>query len=154
MQPEPAAVALQMETFISDLLPDVKNEMTWNIGNYGFEMKLSANVPEAIRTGLTPLISALIKKAGETGIDYYAIHPGGKKILKVVENALNISKVDNHHSHQVLRDYGNMSSPTILFVFKRIIDGLVKEDKNKLLLGFGFGPGLTLESMIAKIHLQ
>ena len=154
VQSEPAAVALQMESFISNLISSAKNEMAWEIGDYGFEMKLSAYVPEAIRTGIKPLIESLIKRIEKQKFDFYAIHPGGKKILNAVENALAITKEENLHSHHILRDFGNMSSPTILFVMKQIMDELSLQDNNKSLLSFGFGPGLTLESMITKIHIK
>lgn len=154
VQSEPAAVALQMESFISKLLPGAKNEMAWIIGNYGFEMKLSAYVPEAIRAGIKPLIESVRERIENREFDFYAIHPGGKKILNVVENALAITKEENSQSHSVLRDFGNMSSPTILFVMKQIMDDLSLQDNNKLLLSFGFGPGLTLESMISKIQIK
>lgn len=154
VQSEPAAIALQLDSFISNLLPVAQNEMAWAIGDYGFEMKLSAYVPEAIKTGIKPLIESLNKRIDNQKFDFYAIHPGGKKILNVVENALTITKEDNVHSHRVLRDFGNMSSPTILFVMKQIMDDLSMQDKNKSLLSFGFGPGLTLESMITKIYIK
>jgi predicted naringenin-chalcone synthase len=154
VQSEPAAIALQLDSFISNLLPNAQNEMAWAIGDFGFEMKLSAYVPEAIKTGIKPLIESIRKRTDNQQIDFYAIHPGGKKILSVVENALDISKDENLHSHSVLRDFGNMSSPTILFVMKQIMDELSQEDKNKSLLSFGFGPGLTLESMITKIYIK
>jgi alpha-pyrone synthase len=154
VQTEPVAVALQLESFISNLLPNAQNEMAWAIGDFGFEMKLSAYVPEAIKTGIKPLIKSIRKGSGKHKFDFYAIHPGGKKILSVVENALAITKNDNLHSHSVLRDFGNMSSPTILFVMKQIMDDLSLQDNNKSLLSFGFGPGLTLESMITKIYVK
>jgi predicted naringenin-chalcone synthase len=135
-------------------LPNAQNEMAWAIGDYGFEMKLSAYVPEAIRTGIKPLIESLKSRIDNQNFDFYAIHPGGKKILNVVENELAITKEENLHSHSVLRDFGNMSSPTILFVMKQIMDELSLQDNNKSILSFGFGPGLTLESMITKIYIK
>ena len=154
VQSEPTAIALQIASFISHIIPDAKNEMVWEIGDYGFEMKLSAYVPEAIRTGIKPLIELLVKRIENEKFDFYAIHPGGKKILSVVEIALDIAKDENLYAHEVLKNFGNMSSPTILFVMKQIMDELTKEDKDKSLLSFGFGPGLTLESMITKIYLK
>jgi alpha-pyrone synthase len=153
VQSEPAAVALEIEAFISNLLPNAKNEMAWEIGDYGFEMKLSAYVPEAIRFGVEPFIESIRKRIRNRKYDFYAIHPGGKKILSVVENALNISKEENSPSHKVLRDYGNMSSPTILFVMRQVLDELSLADNGRSMLSFGFGPGLTLESMITKVHI-
>ena len=84
-------------------------------------------------------------------IQHFAIHPGGKKILEVIEQELKISKDQNSHAYEVLRNYGNMSSPTILFVLEAVFNGLKEENRNDNILSMAFGPGLTLESMILKV---
>ncbi|QSE98157.1 type III polyketide synthase [Fulvivirga lutea] len=130
-----------------DLLPDGKDEMAWGIGPFGFEMKLSSYVPDIINGGISRLLENYNSK-----FEFYAIHPGGKKILKVVEQALGINKDKNAQAHHVLKNYGNMSSPTVLFVLKEIWDGLTRSDNEKEILSMAFGPGLTLESMTFKIN--
>ena len=87
-------------------------------------------------------------------IDTYAIHPGGIKILQACEKALAISKEQNKYAYQVLRDYGNMSSATILFVLKALLDDMSAGDHDKTIFSCAFGPGLTLESMILKTHIE
>ena len=129
-----------------DLLPAGKGEMAWGVGNFGFEMKLSSYVPDVISSG----ISTLLKNYNQN-FDFYAIHPGGKRILKVIEEQLNITKEQNIQAHEVLKNYGNMSSPTILFVLKRIFDDLKETDADKDVLAMAFGPGLTLESLTFKV---
>ena len=84
-------------------------------------------------------------------IDLFAIHPGGKRILQVIEEELSMSKEDNQHAYHVLRECGNMSSPTVLFVLKHLMDTLSEKDQDKNILSFAFGPGLTLESMLLKV---
>lgn len=145
-------LCLSLDNFYCDLLPAGKQEMAWEIGDHGFEMKLSAYVPDVIKNGVSGLIDRLKTNFDLNNFSYYAIHPGGRKILKVLEDVLNINKEDNRHAYQVLRNYGNMSSPTVLFVLKAIYDELKSTDKGKEILSFAFGPGLTLESMTLTVH--
>ncbi len=144
---------LKLENFYCDIEPSGKDEMTWDIGDFGFEMRLSDRVPEVIENSIGRLTSNLLSqiKMDVRDIDFFAIHPGGKKILEVIEQRLDIPRVKNKYSHRVLKDYGNMSSPTILFVLKEIIESLTADDDNKTILSFAFGPGLTMESMLLRI---
>ncbi|MBX2941025.1 MAG: type III polyketide synthase [Cyclobacteriaceae bacterium] len=130
------------------------DEMAWSIGDFGFEMKLSTYVPEVIRHGIKILTASLLvaNQIKMTDIDYYAIHPGGKKILEAVESELSLKKSDNRFSYSVMKKHGNMSSPTVLFVLQEIYQQLSPQDHNKKILSFGFGPGLTFESLILSIE--
>lgn len=144
------------ERFHNGLAFNGKEHMAWNIGNHGFEMKLSSYVPDTIRTGIKKLTTELLnqfqKNIGD--IFFFAIHPGGKKILEAIEQELGISREQNEPAYTVLRKYGNMSSATILFVLHHIMQQLQPHDSDKLVLSFAFGPGLTLESMLLKTHYQ
>jgi predicted naringenin-chalcone synthase len=144
---------LSLEAFHCNILQSAEEEMSWNIGNFGFEMKLSDKVPSILGKGVVSLVNDLRRQSGlgQLKIDKYAVHPGGKKILKVIEEALNISKEDNEFAREVLKLYGNMSSVTIFFVLQRIWDSMSAEDNDKHILALAFGPGLTLESMVLKI---
>jgi alpha-pyrone synthase len=88
----------------------------------------------------------------QNDIAYFAIHPGGKKILEVIEQELNLTKEQNKPAYEVLRNYGNMSSPTVLFVLQEVCKNLNHTDHSKKILSFAFGPGLTLESMVLEIQ--
>jgi alpha-pyrone synthase len=147
------SINLKIENFHCDLMIEGEQEMTWGIGDHGFEMTLSTYVPDLIKKGVKSLIDNLLTslELSTSQIQHFAIHPGGKKILEVIEAELNISKEDNKHAYQVMKNYGNMSSPTILFVLERIFLELEEKDKNSNILGLAFGPGLTLESMILKV---
>jgi len=146
---------LTIEKFHCDLAPESKNEMTWDIGNHGFDMKLSPQVPDIIRQGIEKLCLNLLHqdKFEQDSIDIYAIHPGGRKILEVIEEKLKVPRERNWAAYHVLENFGNMSSPTILFVLKTIWEKLTAEDDNKSILSFAFGPGLTLESMLLTTKL-
>lgn len=143
-----------LESFYCDLLPQTKQEMVWQIGDSGFDIVLSSYVPEVIKTGIANFTQKLFNRSGITfaNVDFYAIHPGGLKILQACEEALNISEAHNKYSYQVLRNYGNMSSATVLFVLKAIWDDINQRDHHKNIFSCAFGPGLTLESMILRMH--
>lgn len=147
-------VNLKPVSFFCDLAPEGEQDMAWTVGDLGFEMKLSAYVPEIIKNGIAKLTSNLLAQISQqlTDVSYYAIHPGGKKILEVIEQELDLSKADNRAAYEVLKNYGNMSSPTVLFVLNEISKNLTNTDDGKKILSFAFGPGLTLESMVLEIH--
>jgi len=153
-QKKQQGINLKMESFFCQLAPDGENEMAWAIGNQGFEMRLTAYVPNIIQSGIKNLVESLFTKTNLTlnDISFFAIHPGGKKILEVIEKELKLTKAQNEYAYYVLRNFGNMSSPTVLFVINEIWKALEKGDNNKRILSFAFGPGLTLESMILKIE--
>jgi alpha-pyrone synthase len=146
-------ISLSLESFYCSLALNGMKDMAWHITDTGFEMTLSSYVPELIKGGIKQLTEKLLKnlKSEHTGIDYYAIHPGGRKILEAIESELSISKEDNRHAYKILKDYGNMSSPTVLFVLNSILKELKEGDKGKSILSFAFGPGLTLESTLLKV---
>ncbi len=148
------SIKLSLEHFHNDLAPEGEHDMAWSVGDLGFEMKLSAYVPGIIQSGIQQLTNSLLKKItkGIQDIKYVAIHPGGKKIVEVIEHKLNLSKEQNRHALEVLRQYGNMSSPTVLFVLNEIFKKLSSADDGERILSLAFGPGLTLESMVLKIH--
>ena len=152
-QPGPK-VSLAMESFFCDLATEGKSEMAWQISDFGFEMTLSSYVPDLIKGGIRQLARNLLKNIDLKieQVDLYAIHPGGRKILEVIEEELAIPQVKNRFSQKVLQEYGNMSSPTVLFVLKEIFNSLKSTDHQKNILSFAFGPGLTLESMLLKVY--
>lgn len=144
---------LRFKSFYCDIVPQSQQEMAWHIGDSGFDMVLTAYVPEAIKSGIAAFADRLLTQAKLplNEIDYFAIHPGGVKILQACESSLNITPHDNRFSYDVLRQYGNMSSATVLFVLKQIWDGLTHHDDNKKIFSCAFGPGLTLESMLLEV---
>lgn len=145
---------LCMDTFYCDLIPQTSQEMAWHIADYGFDIVLSAYVPNVIKYGIATFREKLLQQANYTldEIDYYAIHPGGQKILQSCEEVLHITPHDNRYSYNVLRDFGNMSSATVLFVLKNIWDSLTLDDHLKTIFSCAFGPGLTLESMLLTVR--
>jgi prepilin-type processing-associated H-X9-DG protein len=147
-------VNLKPVSFFCDLATEGEQDMAWTVGDLGFEMRLSSYVPEVIKSGIANLTKKLLAQISNqlSDISYYAIHPGGKKILEVIEQELGLTKKDNQASYEVLKKYGNMSSPTVLFVLNEIRKTLNGVDNGKKILSFAFGPGLTLESLVFEIQ--
>ncbi|NQZ74888.1 MAG: type III polyketide synthase [Ekhidna sp.] len=148
--------SLEMVNFFNDLALHARDEMGWYIGDHGFEMHLSAKVPDVIKEGIGELTDRLLNKIALNieDVHFFAIHPGGKRILDVIEEKLKITKAQNNPAREILKTHGNMSSPTVLFVLKHILDKAKVEDNDKNILSFAFGPGLTLESTVLKTYID
>lgn len=145
--------SLALEAFHCGLEPDGQQDMAWHINNFGFEMTLSSYVPRLIQRGIRRLTEQLLANLPVhlADVKAFAIHPGGRKILETIEEALELSTHDNRYAYQVLRDYGNMSSATVLFVLQELLRNLTPADTGAPVLSFAFGPGLTLEAMLLKV---
>ncbi len=142
---------LRINNFYSEIAFKGKKDMSWQLSSSGFLMTLSGYVPDLIEEDFNKLLTNALKKAGcnKENISHWCMHPGGKRILNAIEKSINITSGDLKHSYSVLKNYGNMSSPTILFVLKEIMDSIKKnEEKKANIFGAAFGPGLTLETFI------
>lgn len=130
----------------SCLIPDSRDAMTWRIGDHGFEMTLQGRVPELIQAQLRPWLTKWLAGFGHTlqSIGSWAIHPGGPRILSAVEESLGLAREATAVSHEILANYGNMSSPTVLF----ILDRLRKSNAKRPCVALGFGPGMFAEAAL------
>jgi predicted naringenin-chalcone synthase len=135
---------LVMKRFHSSIAPSSENDMAWKIGEHGFDMRLSSYVPKIIDANMEALMLKLFEKAGisRQDIKIWGIHPGGKAILEKLQATLHCTKEDFRHSYQVLWNYGNMSSATVMFVLREILE----HPEKGLVFSAAFGPGLTIES--------
>ena len=145
---------LELKSFFCDLYFEGKQDMAWNVADFGFEMTLTSYIPKLVKSGIKSLIDRLLSNAEMTSqdIDLYAMHPGGKAILEAIESSLEMKPDDNRYAYQILRDYGNMSSCTVLFVLNEILKDNANNEAGKNILSCAFGPGLTLESMVLTVH--
>jgi predicted naringenin-chalcone synthase len=141
-----------LKNFYSEFVTEARNEMGWYVGNTGFEMKLTSKVSKQIKKHIKGLTERFLHKAKTTmgDITAYAVHPGGRTILEAVEDALDLPEESNAFAYQVLQEYGNMSSATILFVLEKMLKAGSLVDQK--ILSFAFGPGLTVEGMILEMH--
>jgi predicted naringenin-chalcone synthase len=132
----------------SAIVPDSKEAMTWTIGDHGFVMTLSAEVPGMIESHLKPFVEQWLaeNELKVCDIGGWAVHPGGPKILDAVQDVLDLSSRALTQSREVLSEYGNMSSPTVLFILNKLLTHNVPRPYVML----GFGPGLTIEAALIR----
>jgi predicted naringenin-chalcone synthase len=122
--------------------------MTWRIGDHGFRMTLAPQVPALVREHLpgflVPWLAGHGLAIGDVG--GWAIHPGGPRILTAALAALELPEAAGEASRGVLADYGNMSSPTVLF----ILEALRAAGQARPWVVLAFGPGLTIEAALLR----
>jgi predicted naringenin-chalcone synthase len=143
---KPEGVALV--DFRAVTIPKTEDLITWNIGDQGFDMHLSGDVPARIARAL----EAERMSNGDAGIfrgeppdaiDLWAVHAGGRTVLDAVEHGLGLKNDALRWSRGVLRDFGNMSSATLMFVLERMMRAGTAGLHG---LGMAFGPGLVAET--------
>lgn len=135
---EPGGIALRQP--FSTTLPDSADLIRWNLGDHGFAMHLSGEVPGVLAAALADPAMLPIPSRD---VDLWAIHAGGRSILDAVARGLDLPADALEHSRAVLRAFGNMSSATLLFVLARILAG--EEEGQGIALAFG--PGLAAEGL-------
>lgn len=152
---EPQGPALELSGFATTLTPTGEADMTWTVGDTGFDMVLSSYVPNLIATNLSAALSPLFEELELSAeeVDHWAVHPGGRAILDKVERELPGGGGGLTASRHVLHDYGNMSSATILFVLNEILNAPTRDTTEpELVYALAFGPGLTVESGLMVKH--
>jgi predicted naringenin-chalcone synthase len=135
---------LSLDGFKTLLAPEAHEQITWKIGDNGFDMHLSGQVPASVGHALREHREGLLGNASVEEIDLWAVHPGGRSVLDAVETALALPADAMAASRKVLREFGNMSSATILFVLKEMLAAGRSGQRGKAM---AFGPGLTAETM-------
>lgn len=145
----PESTSYRMDGFESVITEKGSKDMAWSIGDSGFNMILSTYIPEILGNGLEGFLHPVFRKynlsAGD--IDLWGVHPGGRAILDQVGKTLSLPDHSLNASRKVLNDYGNMSSATILFVLKELLNEPARSSENRT-LALAFGPGITLESIL------
>ena len=149
--PSTGEASLEMVSFSSALLDEGQDDMAWTIGDQGFDLKLSSYVPKIIGSKIKDLISKKLNVLGchEDKIDHWAIHPGGRSIIDKICKELTLDESQVKESREVLRDYGNMSSATILFVLRKLLDSRTTEESK--VCSLVFGPGLTVDTILMNL---
>jgi predicted naringenin-chalcone synthase len=130
----------------SCVIDDSRETITWRIGDHGFDMSLSNRVPEVIRDELRPWLARWLDSQGLgiSDVGAWAVHPGGPRILDAVEEGLELDPTQLSASRGVLAEFGNMSSPTVVFVLNR----LLAQAARRPCVALAFGPGLTAEAAL------
>jgi predicted naringenin-chalcone synthase len=135
---------LHLKSFCSTILPNSSDKITWHIGQSGFDMMLSGRVPQVILRHLGASLDSILDGARVEDVALWAIHPGGRSVLDAVESSLHLDADALASSRDVLRRYGNMSSATVMFVLKDILDSSASGSG----CAMAFGPGMTAESLL------
>ncbi len=143
----PLGPAWRVQALGAQLLDDTMEMMSWRIGNHGFEMSLSPQVPAIIASQLRGWLEQWLGQSGLklSDIEAWAIHPGGPRIVAATGEALGLSDNALEMSYGVLADYGNMSSPTVLFILQRWMERAPQCNSCVML---AFGPGLCIEAAL------
>lgn len=136
-----------IDDFYSEVVTKGKKDMAWELSSTGFLMTLSGYVPDLIEEDFESLVNRALQHAGKTaaGITDWCIHPGGKRIVDTIAKTLRLSPSALQPSYDTMRNYGNMSSPTILFVLKQVMQRHAHAS-SAAVFGAAFGPGLTMET--------
>jgi len=140
---EPTGLAI--DSFLAVNIPDTSHLITWRIGELGFDMQLSGEVPGRIGSAVKDSGTQVTRGADPESIDLWAVHPGGRSILDSVEKGLSLKPEALMSSRDVLARYGNMSSATVMFVLKEI---MLRAKDGQTGCAMSFGPGLTAETML------
>jgi predicted naringenin-chalcone synthase len=143
---------LEIQFAESFMFEDSAKFMGWKIGNNGFEMMLSSELPKIILNSAAPKAKEILsnRKIDISHIKHWALHPGGRAILDSLQNGLELSDEQLRPSREVLRNFGNLSSVSILFVLKNILEN-TQLIKDEYLCAIAFGPGLTMELVLFKV---
>ncbi len=145
--PLPGRRALDLKNFACSLAQEGEEDMAWDIGDKGFNIVLSKYVAKIIGAGIEKIITEILSgcELSLQDIDTWAVHPGGRAILDKIEQSLPMKPGQLDASRNILSQYGNMSSPTILFILAEIMGSPRTSDGDKI-CAMAFGPGLTIET--------
>jgi predicted naringenin-chalcone synthase len=130
----------------SYVFPNTADAMTWTVGDHGFVMSLSKQVPGLIARNLRPWLEEWLGtlEMKVSDIASWAIHPGGPRILAAAREALGLGPANTIQAEGTFADHGNMSSPTVLF----ILEWMRRQNAPRPCLAMGFGPGLAVEATL------
>jgi len=126
-------------------IQDTMEDMTWDASDEGFDMTLSKRVPLLISEHIGTFVKKLVGSSNALHEYEWAIHPGGKTIIEAIEKTLSLDRSLTASSWNVLRNFGNLSSASFLYVLEDIYK---RHDSKDKIVGLGFGPGLSVEGLL------
>lgn len=130
-------------------LPQFADQMVWFADDHGLRLHLSQDLPDTLGAHIREAVARFLDGfgLGLTDVQHWLVHPGGPQILESVAKALELPADALSLSRGVLRRYGNMSSPTILFILRELLAARAAGR----CLAMAFGPGLTVEFVLLEI---
>lgn len=138
---------LEVGDFFTAITADGESDMAWTIGDAGFEMTLTAEVPRIVGREIREVVRTVLgtDENPAEAVDAWAVHPGGRSVLDRVQAGLELDDQAMDASRGILREYGNMSSATVMFILQRLLHDETLADGARV-AGLAFGPGLTVEA--------
>lgn len=137
-----AGHVLQLIDFESGVFPEHRDHIRFRTEQGRLRNILGRNIPAFAGRALEKVVGRLLERNGLSPgqIRWWALHPGGTTILKEIGRKLELSREDLRFSNQIFREYGNMSSPTVMFVLRRILEeGKPQSGEKGLIVSFGAG---------------
>ncbi|HWH07649.1 MAG TPA: type III polyketide synthase [Candidatus Thermoplasmatota archaeon] len=128
--------------------PGTEDVMGWDVLDEGLRVVFSRRIPDITATQLRPVVDAFLKREGVAPARH-VFHPGGTKVLEAYESGLGLAPDALDTARAVLREYGNMSSPTVLFTLEESLRRAALAPGESALLA-ALGPGFTAE--LAMLH--
>lgn len=136
---------LAIESFLALRIPNTCSLITWRIRELGFDMQLSGQVPAEICRAMKEVGSQITRGRNPLEMDLWAVHPGGRTVLDSVEKGLGLPAEALCYSRDILAQFGNMSSATVMFVLEQILRNARSGQRG---CAMSFGPGVTAETML------
>ncbi len=137
---------------VEALIPETERAMTWRVADSAFRMTLSREIPQHLQTHLPGLVGGFLARHGLSVADvkWWAVHPGGPRIVESAAEALGLPAAAVAHSQQMLYEHGNMSSATLPHIWAALAaDPAVRP--GDLVASLAFGPGLTVTGNLMRV---
>lgn len=134
----------------SELLDDTEDVMGWIVGDEGLEVQFAKSIPSIVREVVPDFVACMLADCGavRSELEHFIVHPGGSKVLDAYEQALGLGPSALDLARQTLRDYGNMSSVTALFVLEKVLSEV--PPRGRLGVVLGLGPGFSAEGVMVR----
>jgi alpha-pyrone synthase len=149
--PAPAK-SLSLQGFYAEIESSGEKDMAWRVAETGFVMTLSSYIPKVVERSIRMFFDRALQKYGVSREDirHWALHPGGKRVIDAVASQLGLSEELQKPTSDVLSEYGNMSSATLVFVLESLWENTIDWEKEETVFAIAFGPGITMETMLLK----
>lgn len=143
--------SLRLVASRSTLWKDTLDVMGWSVDGDGLHVVFSRDIPTIVHERLRPSLASFLaeRELGFEDLDHIAVHPGGAKVLRAYADALGLPAPAFRHAREVLRDHGNMSSPSCLFVLDRFLESREIEAGDTAIIA-ALGPGFCAEYVLAE----
>jgi predicted naringenin-chalcone synthase len=138
--------SLRLHSTREEIIPGSIDAMTWDVIHWGFAISLSKEVPVLIARTLKAFVNRLAMNGKWSAEElcrkaFFAVHPGGPKILVYVQEILGLTDHQMKHSFQILEQFGNMSSATLPHIWQAILE---ESSDQTPIVSLAFGPGLSI----------